>query len=231
MDRRDNTSSGAPKTSAPPGPDINELITPFAMGAGGGAAAYGLNRYLNRNRVPGGAPDAEFVGNRPMDPTGRTIDVPMTGIEAPGGGAQSRLPTPSVTPGAIEGPPPQLGGPGGPQSAVGAQGAAPPVSDMEIAMQRAIAPGGAGEVDLSGMRPYATPGDVRAPGMPPGISDLDAARAGIGSGGLDSPRVAGQVGVPDVNLPVRPRAPMPNIANPSGGDIAAQILRMFGGAR
>jgi len=221
MDRRD-TSSGAPTTSAPPA-NISDLILPFGMGAGGGAAAYGLNRYLNSRG--GGAPDAEFMGNRPMDPTGRSINVDLPGIAAPGGGAQSRLPTPTVNPGAIEGPVPQVGGLPAPEGQPGA----PAPTDMETAMQRAIAPPGSSEVDLGGVRPFVNPGDVRGPGLPPGITDVDAARAAIGPGGMDTGRVGGQVGVPDINLPARPRIAPPDMANPGLGDLGAQILRMFGG--
>lgn len=220
MDRRD-TSSGAPTTSAPPA-SLDDLTMPFAMGAGGGAAAYGLNRFLNR-----GAPGAEFVGNSPMDPTGRMIDVPLPGVTGPPGigGANSALPVPDITPAL---PPPQ-------QQIPGPAGASGP-TDMEAAMQKAIAPPGAEEPMLGGVRPMTpNPMDViNKPGMPPGVSDVDAARAAIGPGGMDTGRVGGAVGVPEMpplaSNPATRGMPMP-APNPRAALLQSLIEAAGGLAR
>jgi len=210
MDRREG--AGSPTTSAPaPGTvdptdpnagnelDLSSLIAP-AIGAGG---LYAASRFAR----PGSG--QTFMGNQPMPPTGRVMDLNPTAIP---GGAHP----------AIEGPQIALPGP------ASASGGVPPVAtDMEAAMQRAMQPAGAptlssgGAPDLSGVRPFVQPADVIGAGqpLPPGISDADAARAAIGPGGMTQDRVAGQVGVPEVPLASNPAIrgqPMPEIPGRSG---------------
>jgi len=216
MDRREG--AGSPTTSAPaPGTvdptdpnagnelDLSSLIGPTLSGLGTVGAAYGASRLMGG----GGGGRQTFMGNQPMPPTGRVMDLNPTAIP---GGARP----------AIEGP--QMALPG-PASASG--GVPPAATDMEAAMQRAMQPAGAptlssgGAPDLSGVRPFVQPADVIGAGqpLPPGISDADAARAAIGPGGMTQDRVAGQVGVPEVPLASNPAIrgqPMPEIPGRSG---------------
>jgi len=190
---------------------------------GGGAAVGGakLFDYMNRPR-PG---SQTFMGNQPMDPTGRVIDVPLPGISGPPGigGANSALPVPDITPAL---PPPQTQIPG----PAGASGP----TDMEAAMQKAIAP--PEEPMLGGVRPMPpNPMDViNKPGMPPGVSDVDAARAAIGPGGMDTGRVGGAVGVPEMpplaSNPATRGMPMP-APNPRAALLQSLIEAAGGLAR
>lgn len=153
-----------------------------------------------------GAPQ-ENLGNRPMGPNGRMLDVNPDMIT--NAGPQAALPPPD----------PRM---------ITQQMAEPPPTDMESAMQKAVAARGAvpqlgapDAVDLSGVRPVANPADVIGRGqsaLPPGVSDIDAARAAIGPGGIDQPRIAGNVGVPEVPFASNPAirgapGPLPNRSN------------------
>ena len=227
MDRRDTGGSGGdqPRTSAPPsssGIDLTDLIGPLAAG---GAALGGakLFDYLDSRGRGGGQ---TFMGNSPMDPTGRVIDVPLPGISGPPGigGANSALPTPDIR--ALPQPTPSLAGPAG---------APPPATDMEAAMQRAIAPPMTPDAPMLGgsVRPYTPdPGAVIGAGqsLPPGVTDADAARAAIGPGGMTQDRVAGQVGVPEVPFASNPATRGAPMEVPNRAGLLSSIIESLVGA-
>ena len=216
---------GDPKTSAAPGDNTGMMVAlglPLGMGAAGAADFYrrmrdagdpqaDLRRYptidegserrgfqtpdsptigavdptstaIDRAVNPAASAEAEFMGNRPMDPTGRTLNIDLPSIAPPTGSASGAVPTD-----------PRIGGPNiqlpGPVNA-------PPTTDLEGAMQRAIAgptgPTLGGEpLDLSGIRPPVSPTDVIGrPGLPTGVTDVDALNAGMGSGGMPQGAIA-----------------------------------------
>jgi hypothetical protein len=218
-DRREG--AGSPTTSAPPTDpnagnelDLSSLIAPML----GGAGLYGASRFM-RGGSPA-LPGQQFMGNQPMPPTGRMMDLNPTAIAGDPRAAIAGPPQATIA---------------GPQVALPApDGGPPPATDMESAMQRALAPPGAppelgGSVDLSGVRPLVNPADVTGPRpLPPGISDADAARAGMGRGGMPPGAITAPPDVvaptPDV-MPVRP----PGVAMPGVGGGAPTLPEMTAG--
>ena len=218
-DRREG--AGSPATSAPPTDpnagnelDLSSLIAPML----GGAGLYGASRFM-RGGSPA-LPGQQFMGNQPMPPTGRMMDLNPTAIAGDPRAAIAGPPQAAIA---------------GPQVALPApDGGPPPATDMESAMQRALAPPGAppelgGSVDLSGVRPLVNPADVTGPRpLPPGISEADAARAGMGRGGMPPGAITAPpdavAPTPDV-MPVRP----PGVAMPGVGGGAPSLPEMTAG--
>jgi len=205
----------APATSYPPadslmGADLDPNIgTAILGGAGLGGLGYGLYRAGQGRGTPGvgGAPNMdvggqEFMGNMPMSATGRVMDVPGTTLSGPGSRGSIGVDL-NAAPGAE----PALTGPGmGP-------------TNLEMQMQKALMSGG-GAPELGSGAPIDIPPYVSDPSsiinagrnLPPGVTDIDAARAGGGTDFTRNP-VQERVGVPEV--PFRNAGPTPYIDFPS----------------
>lgn len=164
------TEGGTKRTSAAPeynGPSASDVALSVLLGGGPGLAV-GMKDFYNR------ANRGEFVGNQPMPPTGRTMDVPIE-PQIAAGPADLGLPGPS---GAALPPPDPVANP------------------TEAAMQKALAP------------PGPQPSDV-ATRLPPGVSEVDAARAGTGDMGRPDiralieppPAVTGPAPIPPSSAP------------------------------
>jgi hypothetical protein len=96
------------------------------------------------------------------------------------------------------------------------------VNPMEAAMQKAVAPPGAPQIEgppnLSGINPPVQPSDVMPrPQLPPGVTPQDAANVAL----------RGQPTGPMANMPIAPPAggPSPAPTPGGGGDIPTQIIR------
>jgi len=212
------SASATKDTSAQPTDIDTSWLVPAILGGGAAGLGYGLGS--RGSPIFGGRynqPGAEFVGNGPMPPTGRTIDVPPPAITGDrysllldmGGG--TAVPEGGAIP---NGPP----------------GATP----LSSAMDRAVAPSGPspaltappGAPTVSGVNPYISdPASVIAASraLPPGVTPMDATRAAVGDLARDP--VAGNVGVPQVNFPRRPSAITNRPVGAAAGDIARGILR------
>ena len=91
-------------------------------------------------------------------------------------------------------------------------------SPMQIALDKATAPQavprlGSDVPDVSGIRPVVQPSDVMGrPGLPPGVSDIDAVNAGRGMQGV----TGSSMPVPgEGNIPLRPRVSVQEIPRPA----------------
>lgn len=165
------TEGGTKQTSAAPynGPSASDVALSVLLGGGPGLAV-GMRNLYNR------ATQGEFVGNKPMPPTGRMTDVPIE---------------PQIAAG-----PADLGLPG--PSGVAQPQPDPVASPTEAAMQKALAP------------PGPQPSDVETR-LPPGVSEVDAARA-----------ATGDMGRPDIRTLLEPPptvtgpAPIPPSSAPRG---------------
>lgn len=218
VDRRDDQSS-SPATSAPP-TSAMDLTGLGAAILGGGAGLYGMGRYLGRPMPIGGdaaRPVPNFTLANEFGPW-PAPDVPP-GVPAVAGQEYAgRAPT-GPNGRVVDVNPPGLPAP---------QGALPaPPTDMEVAMQKALAP--ASNPMLGAPTPETDPYGIIRGGqsLPPGVSDVDALRAAQGGNQL-------QIEPPPAP-PRRPvTVPIPQAANdlnPTAADIAQRVLRMFGGRR
>lgn len=241
---------GQPTTSAQPQGALdltNMILTGLGLGGAGAGGLYAYSKYAGRPMPEGGpaarevpnfkladqygpnpelpregevippgrdvaVPTAEPAGRGEVPNTGRVIDVPPTGIEAP---------------------PPRVALPAPPE--VSAQPAIP-----EAAMQKALVPPGVAAApppaQLAIPAPPPGPNDVRVPGLPPGVSPVDAANAQIRANPqvLEAPAapVAPPAAeVPPVQPPTRfkPTGPARRMVKPEGAmDLGRMILKNLG---
>ena len=163
-----NRAAGSANTSAQPSSyDMSGLLGPTILAGGAAGLGYGLgSRYP---RAPGD-PGSEYVGNVPPGPSGRVMDVDQPAVT---GDRYGLLPPSGV----------------GVDTTPGANTASIPgtPSPMEMAMRRAVAPGGApigatATPPITNMPPYVpNPGDIIAAQtrLPPGVTPNEATVAGM----------------------------------------------------
>lgn len=184
---------GSPTTSAQPDNgmhvSLGDAITLGLPALGAAGAGYGAYRYMNR-------PNYQLELNKPGTDVATVDDSPP----------QLRPTDPAL-------PPPDQ------PSVIGDQyrsGGADQTSPMDLAMQKAIE----GPTPITGVRPVVNPADVIGkPGLPPGVSDVDAANAAL-RGTPTGPIANTPIAPPRV--PITPKNPATYI-RPS--DVMPQSLR------